>query len=433
MQISIFTAYQTNAMDYKISLYLDKRKSKKNTTDLFPVKLQVYSVIIKKQKYYTTGIDLSKGDYDDIFDSDKNVRGVKNETKIYLQKIESNANEVAKDISPFSFETFEKKMFRSNGSNINIQYHYTNKITALNSNDQISTASNYGLSLRSLGKFLEAKTKSKLQNLTFYDITSDWLNRYEKFMIKDADKSRTTVSMYLRALRTIFNDAINENEIRQETYPFGKGKGKYQIPTSTGKKRALTKEQLGQLFTATTDTPEQEIAKDFWFFSYACSGMNIKDIALLKYKNIQNETIKYYRAKTINTKKGNLKEIHVYLNTYAVDIINKYGNIDKSPEQILFPIILKSDNAIDQRRKIKNFTSLINLHFNKIVKREGIDFKVTTYWARHSFATNAIRNGATIEFIMEALNHSTPNTTKAYFAGFEDQTKKEFADKLMNF
>jgi hypothetical protein len=53
-------------------------------------------------------------------------------------------------------------------------------------------------------------------------------------------------------------------------------------------------------------------AKDLGSFSYACNGMNIKDIALLKFKHIHNDEIKYYRAKTVNTKKGNLKEIIVY-------------------------------------------------------------------------------------------------------------------------
>lgn len=420
-------------MDYRISLYLDKRKSKKNTSDLFPVKLQVYSVVTKKQKYYTTGKDLSKDDYDDIFNSDKNVRGSKNETKIFLQQIASRANEVAKDISPFTFEVFEKKMFRSTGANINVQYHYQNKVKILNANDQISTASNYNLSLRSLGKFLEDKTKSKLHNLTFYDITADWLNRYENYMIKDSDKSRTTVSMYLRALRTIFNDAINDNEIKSETYPFGKGKGKYQIPSSTGTKRALTKEELSKLFNAHTETPEQEKAKDFWFFSYACNGMNIKDIALLKFKNIHNDEIKYYRAKTVNTKKRNLKEIIVYLNDYTKNIIQKYNTNNQDPEQYIFSIVSKSDNAVEQRQNIKNFTSFLNLHIDKIAVKEGIKFKVTTYWARHSFATNAIRSGQSMEFVMEALNHANPKTTAAYFSGFTDNTKKEFADKLMDF
>ncbi|HEY9220926.1 MAG TPA: site-specific integrase [Lutibacter sp.] len=420
-------------MDFKTSLYLDTRKSKKNTSDLFPVKLQLYSTITKKQKFYPTGVDLQKEVFDDIFNTEKNVRGEKNELKIYLQSIVSRANEVAINIDNFTFEVFEKKMFRSKDANINIEYHYKNKIKTLKSFDQISTASNYDSSLKSLGTFLDSNGKSKIQNLTFYDITSGWLNKYESFMINDSDKSRTTVSMYLRALRTIFNDAINENEIKQETYPFGKGKGKYQIPTTTGKKKALTPQQLKILFEAKTETPEQEKAKDFWFFSYACNGMNIKDIALLKYKNIDGDKIKYYRAKTINTKKGNLKEINIFINDYSRSIINKYQGVNTNPDQLVFPIVKIIDDATEQKRKIKNFVSLINLHFNKIAKREGLDFKISSYWARHSFATVSIQKGASMEFISDALNHSSLNVTKGYFAGFEDETKKEFASKLMDF
>lgn len=420
-------------MNFRISLYLDKRKSKKNTSNLFPVKLQLYSTITRKQKFYTTGVDLQKDDFDDIFNSDKNVRGEKNETKIYLQSIVNRANEVAKDIDNFTFEVFEKKMFRSKDATINIEYHYKNKIKTLKSFDQISTASNYDSSLKSLSTFLDSKNKSKIKNLTFYDITSGWLNKYESFMVNDSGKSYTTVSMYLRALRTIFNDAINDNEIKQETYPFGKGKGKYQIPTTTGKKKALTLQQLKVLFEAETETPEEEKAKDFWFFSYACNGMNIKDIALLKYKNLEGDKIKYYRAKTINTKKGNLKEINVFTNEYSKSIITKYGNSNTNSDQVVFPIVKSTDDAAEQKRKIKNFVSLINLHFNKIAKREGFEFKISSYWARHSFATVSIQKGASMEFISEALNHSSLNVTKGYFAGFEDETKKEFANKLMDF
>ena len=76
------------------------------------------------------------------------MRGDKNEVKIYLQSIVSRANEVAKDIDNFTFEVFEKKMFRNKDANINIEYHYKNKIKTLKSFDQISTASNYDSSLK---------------------------------------------------------------------------------------------------------------------------------------------------------------------------------------------------------------------------------------------------------------------------------------------
>ena len=161
--------------------------------------------------------------------------------------------------------------------------------------------------------------------------------------------------------------------------------------------------------------------------------MNIKDIALLRYENLNYNTLQYYRAKTIKTKKSNLKEIKIFLNEYAQSIIKKYSNQDKGKHQFIFPILSYGDNAVEQQRKIKNFTSIINLHFNKMAKNEGFKFKISTYWARHSFATISIQKGATMEFISEALNHSDLNVTKNYFAGFEDETKKEFANKLMDF
>jgi hypothetical protein len=67
--------------------------------------------------------------------------------------------------------------------------------------------------------------------------------------------------------------------------------------------------------------------------------MNIKDIALLKFKNIHNE-IKYYRAKTVNTKKGNLKEIIVYLNDYTKNIIQKY-NVSNQDLSSIYSIVSK--------------------------------------------------------------------------------------------
>ncbi|MBQ0732967.1 tyrosine-type recombinase/integrase [Aquimarina celericrescens] len=400
---------------------------------MFPVKLRIYSNLIKKAKLYPTGVDLSIKDFETLFNSDTKVRGKNKELKIRLQRIESNAEAVAKELQSFTFELFEKKMFRSKDASINVAYHYQNKINSLNNNKQLSTASNYDLSLKSITRFIKAKTRTTIKNLTFYDVSADWLNKYESFMIDTEGKSRTTVSIYLRALRTIFNDAINENDIKREIYPFGKGKGKYQVPTSTRKKKALNKQQLATLFNAKPQSQEQEMAKDFWFFSYACNGMNIKDIALLKYENLSNDALFYYRAKTLNTKKGNLKEIKVFLNEYAKSIINKYGNKDKSELQVIFPVILMNDDVAEQQRKIKNFTSFVNLHFNKLASNEGFEFKISSYWARHSFATRSIQKGASMEFISEALNHSNLNVTKNYFAGFEDETKKQFANQLMDF
>jgi site-specific recombinase XerD len=69
----------------------------------------------------------------------------------------------------------------------------------------------------------------------------------------------------------------------------------------------------------------------------------------------------------------------------------------------------------------------------KLCKSLNIDSAISTYWARHSFSTQAVRSGASLEFVQESLGHGNLKTTMAYFAGFEDKAKKEFADKIMSF
>ena len=139
----------------------------------------------------------------------------------------------------------------------------------------------------------------------------------------------------------------------------------------------------------------------------------------------------FYRAKTINTSKTDLKPVTVYLNDFTKSVIKKYGNEDN--KGYIFPIISDDDNAIEKHKKIKNFTKFVNQNLKKLAISAGLTGDISTYWARHSFATNAIRNGMSMEFVMEALSHSSMKTTVGYFAGFEDKDKKEFMKSIMKF
>ncbi len=184
-------------------------------------------------------------------------------------------------------------------------------------------------------------------------------------------------------MRAIFNKAINDEDIRKEIYPFGKGK--YQIPSSKKVKKALNREQLKKLFEAEPQTPEQEKAKDFWFFSFGCSGMNLKDIAMMRHKDLKGNKLVYYRAKTINTSKANLKPIETYLNEYSLRVIAKYGNPDKSPDNLIFPIINDQQTKDEQHRIIKNFTRFINQNLKTLAEAEGLPGEISTYWGKALF------------------------------------------------
>lgn len=416
---------------YSITIYLDTRRAKAN--GLFPVKLRVYSPLLAKTKYYPTIFEMTEKDFQSVWLTTK-PRKEYNEQRLKLQALENRANEVADELKMFSFEQFEKRMFRQSGSGENVFYHYQLMIEELRKNNQFGTASNYQLSMKSLADFAEYRTGKRPKRLMFAEVTKEWLLKYENYMIDHLNRSRTTVSMYLRALRTIFNAAIQNHDIGMEVYPFGdEKKGKYQIPAVSNVKKALTKSQLKTLFDVPASTAEQQKAKDFWFFSFACNGMNIKDIALLRWENLQVDKLVFYRAKTLNTSRKNLKAVTVYLTDFSLAVIDKYGNTTRSPKGFIFPIISDKMTKEQQHTVFKNFTRFINQNFKKLATSAGINENISTYWARHSFATSAIRNGASMEFVSEAFGHSNIKTTQGYFAGFEEESKREFMNTIMSF
>ena len=414
--------------DYSISIFLDTRRIK--TNEKYPVKLRVFTPNPRKQMLYPTIFDFTIDEFKDIWETLKPAKKYK-EIKRKLNELEEKALKIAEKIVPFTIEGFEKKINRRKDDGISIPYHYEELIDELKKRDQFNTADTYSLSEKSIKKFTEEKLKKNYSKLTLLDITSDWLKDYEDYFTKEQNRSLTTVSMYLRVLRTIFNKAISEGEIEQKSYPFGRRK--YQVPATKNVKKALSKAELKQLFVSECINEGQQKSKDFWFFSFSCNGMNFKDIALLKYKDIHNDKIEFLRAKTTSTSKGNLKSITVYLNDYSKDFINKYGNENKSPENYVFDILSNDMTAEKKQKRVKDFITNVNRRLKTLCKDNGLPESISTYWARHSYATNAIRKGASMEFIQESLGHGNLKTTQGYFAGFDSESKKEFATSIMNF
>ena len=404
-----------------ISIYLDTRRVKKNGK--FPVKLRVFIPYPREQKFYTLPFEFTETEFKEVWETKKPKKEFR-EDNIRLQAILSKANTIASTLDVFTTTEFENLFFSNKNTNKKeISSYYQQYINHLKENNQISTASNYDLSLKSLQSFYGK------DEIPFQIITPTWLERYEKHMIEGKNLSQTTVGIYLRPLRAIFNTAIEEKSIKQDSYPFGKKK--YIIPAPKSVKKALNKSSLSKLYKSTPDTIEQETAKDFWFFSYSCNGMNFKDIANLKIGNIEGDTLTFKRAKTSRTNKSQLIQ-SIPLHAHALMVIEKYGNPKGKPDDYVFGIINKSQSAEEQHDKIKNFIRYVNQHIVKLANTNGIEEKLSTYWARHSFATNAIIEGASMEFVSEALQHSNLNTTRGYFAGFENDKKKEISTKLMD-
>jgi integrase/recombinase XerD len=431
------------------AIVLDVRHAKTDKT--LPIKLRVTSNRIAR--FYAIVVELRDGTKIDSLTPDdlkkakaEKPKGISKEIGLLLADKEKFANEIINELKEnFTFEAFKDRFSgtKKASDSGNVFFRYAETIKELEENNQLGTASSYDLSLKSLKSFIKSNTGKEPLKLHFKDITVKWLQNYESFMTSDKTTvlpdetikikdglTRTTVGIYLRPLRAIFNTAIELKEIDPLVYPFGKKK--YEIPKGKKVKKAFTKDQLSLLFNAKAQTPEQAKARDFWFFSYTCNGMNIKDICLLQNEKLESESFSFNRAKTKRTKEDQ-SSVNVILTDFANSIIKKYRNPDTNPKAFVFGILSHSDTEHEKRNKIQAFTRFINQHIKKIAVSVGITNDISTYYARHSFATLAIQGGASIEFVSEALSHSDIKTTRGYFAGFADTTKKEVLEGLMKF
>ena len=113
-------------------------------------------------------------------------------------------------------------------------------------------------------------------------------------------------------------------------------------------------------------------------------------------------------------------------------IIERWGNSDKSPNSYVFPFLTGNETPMEQKKRIQDITRRINKHIKKIGDKLGIS-SISTYTARHSFASVLKRSGANIAYISDSLGHSDLKTTENYLASFEKEERIKNAALLTNF
>jgi site-specific recombinase XerD len=374
----------------------------------------------RRKKYYPTPFNLTIEQFTKVMA--ERPRNEFKEMRMKLNALEGKASEIIKELPFFTWNNFEKKFLKNKGNSSNISQAFNEYISQLLVEKRIGTAESYKCAKTSIHKFKP--------NLIFADVTPELLRSYENWMLTNK-KSVTTTGIYLRSLRTIFNIAMSEGIVSKELYPFGKRR--FEIPTGKNVKKALTIKDISSLYHYTPlQGSSQEMTKDLWMFIYFCNGINVKDLCLLKYKNIDGDVLVFQRAKTIRTKRR-VEAIRVPLMEPAMEIIKKWGNKKVSTETYIFPILKEDLSAERERQLIKQINDVINANMKTIARTVGINQEVTTYAARHSFATILKKSGASTEFISEALGHSNLKTTQSYLASFEDDQKREMAKALTAF
>lgn len=407
-------------------IILDTRRQKKS--GLYPIKLRI--TFQKVQKYYPVGADLTQAEFDLMQIIQSNPKRIELKLKRKLQDIKFKcdalmvkATDVINKLPQFSFRLFEKKFLTGQHTSDSVYLYYEETIKQLKKEGRVGTASNYQTSMNSLKTFSP--------KLLLRDVTIAFLKDYETWL-KGKQKSDSTVGIYLRPLRAILNQAMEEGAFLKEDYPFGKRR--YQIPASRNIKKALTLEEIGKI--AAYEAPQgswHQKARDMFLFSYLANGINMKDILLLKYGNIDGDSIRFVRAKTKRTNRTSSTPIVICLNEDLKEIISRWGNENTNPDQYIFPVLQEGMTPEKEMAVVQQFTKMVNTYLKKIVQDLKITKPVTTYFARHSFATVLKQSGASPLFIGEALGHASTKTTENYLDSFEDDQRKVILQNLTKY
>ena len=260
-----------------------------------------------------------------------------------------------------------------------------------------------------LKRILEYDNKAK--TLSFNDITKEWMEGFDRYLMK-YNPAKNTRNIHFRNIRAVFNDAIDNNITT--AYPFRK----FKIRPEATKKRSLTLEQLRSLFSYPVE-PYQQRYLDMFKLSFYLIGINVTDLCLL-YDISPDGHLVYRRAKT-------KKMYSVKVEPEAMEIINRY----RGKNYLL--------NLMDDIKRPRTFT----MKFDRALKEIGpVTYEpnpkwepksqkhrlhkvhhsafpgLSSYWARHTWATIASEIDIPNETISAALGHSITNKTTAIYIDY---------------
>ena len=394
-----------------VSVFLDTRTVNKKGT--YPVKIKVY--FQGKPKYYPTGICMStKEELEEVLES-KSKKNIEIQYIIHKEfnRISKNVN-ILVERGTFSFSNLNNMLGKNIGGTLNEMI--SAKIKELENEEKFGTSAFYKGTLSLLKRYMKHDVPIK-------EVTVEWLNGLEKFILKTANQ--TTVAMNMRNIRATMNIAKQVGVIRESDYPFGRGK--YQIKESSGKKKALNKKQLKAIAEYSDGSMTTEFYRDLWLFIYFCNGLNVADLISLKFSDIQNGEISFIRKKT-KDRTRDVKRIYAAITPEMYSIINKWGN-DPKKSVYIFPFLKPGDSAWEHEKKKKNLTKLINKRMKMIGEKLNLG-KITTYVARHTYATVLRNEGVPISIISPMLGHSSVTTTEIYLADLESEYRAKNASLL---
>lgn len=268
-----------------------------------------------------------------------------------------------------------------------------------------STRENYLTALRSLRRFAG-------ENLCVGDVSQTLLHSYERWLTGQGI-SRNTSSCYMRSLRAVLGKLTGA-----DTEPLFKG---VYTGRCTTEKRAVGEETVRRLkgLKLSAHSP-LALARDLFLFSFYAQGMPFVDMAFLRRQQIARGQLVYHRHKTGT-------RISVALQPCMQTIISRY----QAEGDYVFPLL----HTADAQAAYNEYLTQLNWYnraLKKLAQQAGIKENLTSYTARHSWATAAYHANVELPVISKALGHSNPQTTLTYLREIDDHRLEAANRRIIN-
>jgi site-specific recombinase XerD len=402
---------------YKV--VLDNRKPKTNG---------IYSVVVRitfnrKITTLTTGVRISQTQWNEttsqVLQAHPNFQLLnKTITEFYL-KVQKVTLQLESD-NEFTIEALRERLSDNYKAPATVKRVYFKDygdqlVSDLISINKAGNAMVYKVAIKRFDEYV------KNPKLKFTDINYNLLDGFKRQLLKDGVK-QNTISNYFRTIRAVYNKAIKAKLVDRSHYPF------LDIPIKTERtaKRAITVDELVKIANIELKPKSQKWhARNYFFLSFTLIGASFTDLAYLTPTNIKKGRLTYKRRKT-----G--KELNIKLHSYAEKILSQYKGMNS---KYLLPILPTNTVEDSMRAKavLMQAIKLTNKYLERIVEDCKLDCEVTTYVARHSWATTAKRLGFSIELIAEAMGHEHGNKiTNIYLDSFDQNVIDDANAKVIS-
>jgi len=231
------------------------------------------------------------------------------------------------------------------------------------------------------------------------------LGLYEKRLYASG-LCNNTVSFYMRMLRAMYNKGVALGLCPESPHLFD---NVYTGIDSTPK-RAIPPDIFGQLKKLDLfGRTNLEFACDLFLLSYSLQGISFVDLAHLRKSDLKDSMLSYHRAKTGSW-------ITVAVSPFSKKILEKYAPATIDCPYLL-PIITNPDG--DTSLQYKSALRTYNRRLKKLAELAGIEYNLSSYVARHSWATVARNENVPIGLISQAMGHKTEEITQIYLARYD--------------